>query len=371
MKITIIGNGSKSGEINQLADGGRIKVALYFDILKKEGHDVSLVDLDGWSKRPLSVIRKIKKGVNSDDVILIMGGPSGSRVLIPLVNHFNKKKNKRTVFCPLGIGTLDKLLKNKNEQEVNDFIYHHNFQKIVDNKMGKQLRKLSLVIPQNEILTNVYRKFYNLDNCSLVPNFRVIDENRIHIKPYELKDDEPLRLLFLSRVKEDKGILDLVETIEEINKEKNKAIFSLDIYGEMQLSKEKEEYIYSLKNNHINYYGIIDREKVFEVLQKSFMFALPTKYYGEGTPGSLIESLIAGVPVLVSSFSQAGLLIKDEVDGIIFELGNKRDLKEKLINIYLNRKNVLKMRENAAKNGKKFLYSENRNVFLKAILGQT
>lgn len=369
MKITIIGNGSKGTNTSSLADGGRIKVALYFEILKREGHDASLIDLDGWNKRPFCIINKIRKSVKRSDVILIMGGPSGSRLLIPLVNHFNRKENKRTVFCPLGIGTLDKLLKNKNENEVNNFIYHNDYQNISDKRMGKNLKKLSLIIPQNEILTNTYINFYGLDNCAVVANFRVVDENTLFLKPYDLKDGAPLKLIFVSRIKEDKGILDLVETIEEMNKENEQPLFSLDIYGEMYLSLEKEKYIRSLEDAHIFYRGIIGREKVIEKLQQNFMSVLPTKYYGEGTPGFLIESLIAGVPVLVSSFSQSSLLIEDNVNGIIFELGSKDDLKAKLREAYANKDKILEMRKNAFNSGQKFLYSENKDIFLKAVLG--
>lgn len=369
MKIAIIGNGSRGKKAGSLADGGRIKVALYLDVLKKEGHDVSLIDLEGWSKHPFQLIKQIKKGVKESGVILIMGGPRGSRVLIPLVNHFNKKENKRIIFSPLGIGTLVQLLRNKKENEVSDFIRYHQFQNTKDNRMKKELKKLSLIIPETEILAETYRKFYELDNCIAITNFRLMDETRLSIKEYEIKDSGPLKLIYISRVDEYKGILDLVETIEEINKENETPLFSLEIYGEMQLIPEKEVYVNSLKDFQISYRGVISREKVNETLQHFFMSVLPTKHYGEATPGSLVESLIAGVPVLVSSFSQADSLVRNNIDGVIFEIGNKKDLKEKLKEIHKNKDKIVKMRENAAESGKKFLYNQNRDIFLKSILG--
>ena len=54
---------------------------------------------------------------------------------------------------------------------------------------------------------------------------------------------------------------------------------------------------------------------------------LTNKTYWEGAPGFIIESLIAGVPIITSSFSQVNDLINDEVEGLIFELGNTDSLK--------------------------------------------
>ena len=48
----------------------------------------------------------------------------------------------------------------------------------------------------------------------------------------------------------------------------------------------------------------------------------------------LIESLIAGVPIITSSFSQVANLVTDKVEGLIYELGNTEQLKKKY-NMYL------------------------------------
>lgn len=368
-KIVIIGNASKNNDSKFLADGGRIKVALYRDILIKEGHDVELIELENWKKRIVKIIKQIKNATRNSDVIVVMGGPKGSRILIPLVNYLNRKSQKRTVFCPIGIGTLYELLKKKSKKEVNDFINGQNYLDIEDKKMEIELKKFSIVMPQNETLTKVHRDFYHLTNCMNVSNFRVVDESAFSVTPYQIANDKPLKLTFLSRIKENKGILDLVNAIDYINTKHKKIIFSLDVYGEMQLSTEDQKYLKSFEDRDIVYRGIVQREDVINTLKNYFMFVLPTKTNGEGTPGSLIESLIAGVPVLVSSFSQAHLLIKDQENGIIFNIGDEDDLRNKLEDIYIHREKIILMREKALESSKQFLYSANRDDFLKAILG--
>ena len=369
MKIAIIGNGTKNNDFKQLSDGGRIKVALYVEMLRKEGHDVFLIDLDNWTKRPFKIVDQIRNHVKRSDVILIMGGPKGSRIIIPIVNFFNRNKRKRIVFSPLGIGTLDKLLRGKSEQEVNDFIRCVDFQKIKDKKMRKELRKLDLILPQTKVLTNAYQQFYEISNCVTLTNFRFMDDSDLRFPSCDLIEGEPLKIIFVSRVKEDKGILDLAQCVAELNEKYKKIIFSLDIYGEMQLEKDNEDYLLSLKNKGVSYNGVLLKTEVIGTIKKYLMFSLPTRYYGEGTPGALVESLIAGVPVLVSSYSQVNALIQDNENGIIYEIGNKEDLKNKLLYIYKNPEKIIAMRKAAFESGKKFLYSGNRELFLSSILG--
>lgn len=105
MIITIIGNKTNPNQ-EQIADGGRIKVSLYYRVLKEEGFDVRFIELEGWMKRFALLVIKIKKAVMRSDVVLIMGGPRGSRVLITLCNLFNRKGKTRIIYSMLGVGTL-------------------------------------------------------------------------------------------------------------------------------------------------------------------------------------------------------------------------------------------------------------------------
>ena len=88
-RITIIGNNAHG---NEVYDGGRLKIRLYATVLKENGYDVNIIDLDGWKFRFLSVLKQIKEATKRGDTILIMAGPKGCRMMIPLVNKRNKEK---------------------------------------------------------------------------------------------------------------------------------------------------------------------------------------------------------------------------------------------------------------------------------------
>ena len=347
------------------ADGGRLKVSLYEKKLIDEGSKVTLVDLYHWFYHPFKLVSLIKKGIKTNDVILIMGGPKGCRPLIRLVNDLNKKRHKRVGFCPLGIGTLDKLLKNKSSGQVEAFLKCEDFLGIKDNKMRKELNKLDFIMPQNKIIFNAYKNFYKLNNLILVNNFRDLDQPQLKIK--KIKGDA-ISLVYVSRVTENKGIFDLLEAVKRLNLREQK--FTLDIYGEKQLDKDESIKFDKYLNENIKYHGAVSNKEINNLYNNYSMLVFPTKYYGEGTPGTIIEALISGLPVLISNYSQSSLLINNNVSGLIYDFGSIDSLINKLDYIYNNKDVLSTFAKNAYECGSSYLYKNNRKVFLETVLGE-
>lgn len=360
MKICIIGNNAHG---KQLTDGGRIKTRMYANKLVEEGCDVSFIDLDGWKKHIISTLHKMKKAIKQFDRIIIMAGPNGCRKIIPIVNFFNRKEQKPIVFCPLGIGTLDFILKNKSPNEVNDFLSCKSFLNIKDKKMGGQLKKLATIVLQNQIIKTVYETFYGLTNCVVLENFR--DANIVS----DHAENENLKLIYISRINSSKGILDLMDAVNSLNFEGYN--IDLDIFGEIQLLNNdlvKFNNFIKASSSHILYKGLLKNEDVVKTINKYELFCFPTKYHGEGTPGVLIESFFAGTPCLISSYSQAELFVNDSVDGFIFKINDKEDLKNKLKFIY-EKNNLAEIRNNVIKKAQKYTYEYNRDSFINSFMG--
>jgi glycosyltransferase involved in cell wall biosynthesis len=368
-RISIIGKLYGPGKSTP-ADGGRLKVFIYRKKLIDEGFEANVIDLFNWKKHPFYLIFSIKKAIRRKDIILIMGGPSGCRLLIPLVNKLNHKIKTRVVFCPLGIGTFDKILKNLDQEHLHSFLVDHNYGSISDSHMSKELKKLDLIMPQNEIIADAYKSFYGLKNVSIVYNFRETNNNQEkHVFSKQTFED-PIPLLYLSRVTDNKGIFDLIKAINIINNNPNKPFFTLSIYGEKQLSKEKEmEFSKSINGGLIKYYGIASQDEISNIFSKNAALVMPTHYYGEGTPGVLIESLLAATPVIVSSYCQASLLINEGFDGLIFKIGSVNSLVETLKKFHSETDKLTEMEKNALLASAQYTYSYNRERFLKAILG--
>lgn len=360
--ITFIGNNANKQIIT---DGGRLKMRLFIDLLKREGNEVGVIELDGWKKRFLSIISAIKHAIKRNDTIVIMAGPKGCRFIIPIVCHYNKKRKARVVFCPVGIGTVDKLVKNLPQAQIDDFINCRNFQGIKDEKMKSLLQKLDFVCPENDIQNNLYKSYYELKNTCVIENFRDID---IEEKKYS-NSTQQLSIIYASRVKEYKGILDLMEVVTEINKQ-NSFKVKLDIYGDNQLQNENSDRFIKMLNDNISYFGAVPTDEVSKKIREHDLFCLPTQYYGEGTSGALVEALIAGTPALVSSYTQVNYLIENNKNGFIFKIGSKDDLKKRILEI-MNNKSILKeIGISAQESARRFTYSYNRQTFLNIMVGE-
>lgn len=163
-KILIIGNNNKGRKIS---DGGRIKIRLFSKLLLREGFDVEIADLCNWKLHVFHLISVIKKSIKQGVIILNMAGPRGCRPIIKMVNRFNKRKNSRVVFCPLGIGVLDPLLKNKTPDDVKKFISCKDFLDINDNKFAKELKKIDTIIVQNDVIAKAELIPFSCTLCSL------------------------------------------------------------------------------------------------------------------------------------------------------------------------------------------------------------
>lgn len=359
--ICIIGNYEKKVEAT---GGGTVKIRLFKNLLERSGNNVNLVNIENWKFNFFKILIKIKKQLKISDSILIMAGPSGSRVLIPLLNFMNRKIKTRTIYCPVGIGTLNKIVRKLSVQELNDFFKKNIFNNIKDYRMSKNLQKISLIIPQNDLLTNTYKKFYKLNNCETLVNFR-----DVKIQERKFIPNSPIKICYMSRVVKTKGIFDLLNATKTINKQFNDKIV-LDIYGKNQLNDEENKLFISNLNKQIQYKNTYPQNEAVELLKQYDLFCFPTHYFGEGTPGVLVESLISGTPILSSSFVQVEQIIKHNYNGIIYSINNQKDLENKLKYCIANPNALIEISSNAQKTAKKYTYEYNKKKFLKYILGK-
>ncbi len=359
--INIIGNNANSGYIT---DGGRIKIRLFKTLLEREGFFVNIIELDGWKQHIFKIIRLIKVAISKKECIVIMAGPKGCRFINRIVYFLNRKHKSRVVFCPLGIGTLDYLIKDMTPEKAQLFLSSPNNDfGIKDKKMRNCLNGFDCVVVQNEILKEKYVNFYKIKKVFVLENFRDIE-----LIPRDYYLHEEFRVIYLSRIKKNKGIFDLIDAVKYLNMTNNCDI-RLDIYGELQLSEDEENYFKNCIDESITYKGTIGFDESIETIRKYDLFCLPTKYYGEGTSGALIEAMIAGTPPLVSNYSQAKNIVTDQETGFIFDFNSFEKLKEKLLFILSNRTLIEQCGKNAQNYAKKYTYSWNRKTFIELLTG--
>ena len=359
-KILLIGN---SGLKHHGQDGQTVKVRLYLKKMLDEGFDVSFVDLEGFIKHIFSILSKIRKGIKECNRIVLLSAERGCKYLIPYINRHNKKYNKPFVLPLIGISVLHNDIDSLNVDDRNSFMVDSNYSLIKKNeKISKQLKRINYVLPETDLLTKVFKEYYSLENVYTLNNFREFKTVQ------KQENNKTVKLIFLSRVIEIKGIFDIMEVVSNINSDSVKV--ELDIYGNKSFNENEEnKFNQFLQDKGIKYLGLLDNSKVVDTISHYDVFAFPTRYMGEGTPGVIVESLLAGTPVLTSNFPQAKYLLNDGKDSLFFKMFDKEDLKNKLLYIINNRSVLDSMSKEAFESGKKYTYEHERNNFLKYVCG--
>ncbi|PAK44843.1 glycosyltransferase family 4 protein, partial [Peribacillus simplex] len=161
--------------------------------------------------------------------------------------------------------------------------------------------------------------------------------------------ESPLKLVYFSRVLEEKGIELAIDAVNQINN--NSKRVELDIIGPIQ-KEYKNKFNEILKNNkqkEINYKGVLQPNEIHENLSNYDVMVFPTYYASEGFPGVVIDAFISGLPVLASDWKYNQEFVTDNFTGSIFKTKDIDDLISKINYFILNPDVILKMRENCLK----------------------
>lgn len=187
------------------------------------------------------------------------------------------------------------------------------------------------------------------NNMVILPHpFRFIFEEQDIAELWNFKSREKLVFLYLGRIHETKGIMELVQEFKLIDSDR----FSLKIVGPASTNDSLLLNEYSISNpSKINYLGPLYGEDKDNVFKKAHAIVLPSMT--EGLPVSLIEAASYGLPIFATyqcnmpwiESSSAGILfdyynsgVKQMAETIVTM--NYDDLREKGKNAYKCSKSI-------------------------------
>ena len=213
---------------------------------------------------------------------------------------------------------------------------------IIKENLFKNLFKLP---DQNIVNSNKFKKeLKKRFNISAKCIYNPLDKNEIKKKSIIkinnnfLNDKKTLKIINIGRFTDQKDHLTLLKAAN-ILKEKIK--FKLLIIGR---GKNKEKMIdYIRQNNLTKFIKIINYQKnPFPYIKKSNLFVLSSKY--EGLPNVLLEALTLKKFIISSNCSTGPSEILDNgKTGLLFRVGDYKELAKKIIFFNSNRKLCLKM----------------------------
>ncbi|WP_281224929.1 glycosyltransferase family 4 protein [Flavobacterium aquiphilum] len=190
------------------------------------------------------------------------------------------------------------------------------------------LKKASAGIVLSDYLKSNFEGLLNPEKIFIVENFAqddLVQEVQIE-KPKDM-----LRLLYLSNLMEEKGIIDFLDCL--ILLKENKILFTADIAGNVE---DKCDFVIRNKfkelQGHIKYHGVVTGIQKKDLLEKANIFILPTYYRMEGQPISIIEAMATGNIILTTNFSGIPDIVS-RANGYFIQPKNPKNIYDRLLEI--------------------------------------
>ncbi len=350
---------TKSSSYNE---GGQVRTNLHYNILKKYGVDLKVIDLTDWKKHLFRILRQLSCVINENRTILVMTGPNGSRTILPLISHLLKNKDNKLIYVPIGVGALTKIIEREKPEAWKDFPYT----KFGNNKdliMKSSLKRCNSILLENNFLIQSYENFYQLKNCHRLINYR---ERPTLVNTQLFKNITKGDLLFFGRISQPKGIFVLLDALKILKKKNIEP--QVDLYGRIDMTEEERKVFDAALSDKFIYHGIANQKDKYQILSAHKFFILPT--YWEGVPGAWVESLLAGVPSIMTRYPVAEELITNGKEGYLVDVGNAQQLAD-AIEKALFHTNYEEMQKNVLTLSKQYILEENEEYLVASLLGIT
>ena len=136
-----------------------------------------------------------------------------------------------------------------------------------------------------------------------------------------------INVTFMGRLGERKGVFDLLSAFEKIIPLVRNAHLVLGGDGEVEKARRRIE-----ENNNqerIHVLGWVSGEKKIEVFKECDIYVLPS--YNEGLPGSILEAMAVGVPIISTTVGGIPDAVQNDINGYLINPGDVEKLYRKLL----------------------------------------
>ncbi|MFW3587252.1 glycosyltransferase family 4 protein [Vagococcus fluvialis] len=306
---------------------------LYKYLKEKKEYELTIVDTENWKKNLWSIFFKI------------------------LINSFKADK----IILSINTNSANKIIKflylTKQQKKLNYFVVGGNLPDRIREKIYNKKHYFGInmiCVETNEMYRNLESQCFQNVHC--VPNFKFFSKIQLDTKEkYYQESSKSMKAFYLGRIHPDKGINMIFDALDIINKENN--VLKVDFYGpieenfEFEFLKRLDQDTNATYNGSINLFDNYDN---YITLSKYDVFLFPTYWEGEGFPGVVIDSFIAGVPIIASDWKYNSEIVTHSVNGLIFQNQNLSDFIEKINSVLTDKTKLYKLSENAYKESEKY-----------------
>ncbi|MBW3468313.1 glycosyltransferase family 4 protein [Arthrospiribacter ruber] len=149
------------------------------------------------------------------------------------------------------------------------------------------------------------------------------------------KIQNEVRILFMSRIEENKGALEVVKIFQGLKEKNNGINVQLTVAGDGEILSEIKEYIKENKIQNVIFPGHVEGLDKHILFERSHLFVFPSSY-GEGMPLVIIEGMAYGLPIISSPKGGIPDIIQEGVNGFLVDSDDIDGYIDNIINIINN-----------------------------------
>lgn len=281
---------------NQL-DGQTVKTRDVYRLAKEQSREYSVdyFDTQDLKKNKLLIFRMFWKVIHCD-TLFYLPAQNNLKVFFPIIFVFSRLFRFKIHYFVVG-GWLREYLTNRPMHRC-------------------MLRRIDGIHAETKRLKDELEEYYSFKNVDIFPNFRFFD-----FEP-KYSESNKLRIVFMARVMKQKGIDWIFKLAEHIATNKLQEKYSITFYGPE--TEEDKEYFENnvAKYEFVEYLGSLQPNEIHETLSQYDVMLLPTHFYTEGLPGSIVDAYISGIPVIVTEWKHSHEFVEDGKSGYIVSFEN-------------------------------------------------
>ena len=294
-------------ETNQL-DGQTVKTRNIYQLAKEqlEEYEIDYFDTQALRRNKILLFQMLRKLIRCK-ILLYLPAHNNLKIFFPIIFCLGLIFNLKIHYFVVG-GWLREFLGNLPLHRI-------------------LLRHISGIHVETKQLMAELEEYYNYKNIDIFCNFRFFN-----FQPKSEETDK-LRLVFMARVNKKKGLDWIFSLADYIDGHNLRDKYSITFFGPE--AKEDKQYFEEnvAKYSFIEYKGELQPSEIHKTLSKFDVMLLPTHYYTEGLPGSVVDAYISGIPVIVTEWKHSHEFVEDEKCGYIvpFENGLQKMIEKVLI----------------------------------------
>lgn len=310
-------------------NGASIKNIILKKKIEDAGFSIQAVNVTGWQHNPLIFFRLLWTILtNRGTRIVISASMRGAYRFISIISKFISPR--LITYWVIGGALAEKIVQFKFNTEV--------------------YKKVRLLIVEGKSMKVALEKI-GITNVEVVPNFKVISLPELS----ERKSPE-IKFVFLSRIIPEKGCDLIIEAAKNIRKSLPDVDFRVDFYGPIGQNYEKAFHKKISDIPEVNYMGFLDLRQPanYATLADYDVVLFPTFWPTEGFPGIVIDSMIAGLPIIATDWNMNSEVIKDGVTGFLIPPKDLKSLESAMTNAITHIDEVRKMRRDCRQKATQF-----------------